>query len=56
MIILGCMQYGSQASWMINDHDEAIRQLKYAYGIGVNVGLYSRPGPRPILIDRFQDI
>ena len=36
-IILGCMQYGSKEPWMITDHDEGIKQLKYAYDKGVNV-------------------
>jgi hypothetical protein len=36
-IILGCMQYGSGSDWMISDHEEGIRQLKYAYDKGINV-------------------
>ncbi|ORY31008.1 NADP-dependent oxidoreductase domain-containing protein [Naematelia encephala] len=35
-LILGCMQYGSGQDWMIPDHDEGIRQLKYAYDQGIN--------------------
>ena len=36
-LIMGCMQYGSQQSWMISDHAEGIKQLKYAYDQGINV-------------------
>ena len=36
-IILGCMSYGSGGEWMISDHDEAIKQIKYAYDQGINV-------------------
>lgn len=36
-LILGCMQYGSLQDWMITDHEEGIRQLKYAYDKGINV-------------------
>ena len=32
------MQYGSGQDWMIPDHEEGIRQLKYAYDKGINVG------------------
>ncbi|WWC67924.1 uncharacterized protein I206_101843 [Kwoniella pini CBS 10737] len=35
-LILGCMQYGSGQDWMIPDHDEGIKQLKYAYDKGIN--------------------
>ncbi|WVQ83229.1 hypothetical protein IAT38_005368 [Cryptococcus sp. DSM 104549] len=35
-LILGCMQYGSGQSWMIPDHAEGIRQMKYAYDLGIN--------------------
>ncbi|WRT64788.1 uncharacterized protein IL334_001722 [Kwoniella shivajii] len=35
-LILGCMQYGSGQEWMIPDHDEGIKQLKYAYDQGIN--------------------
>jgi len=35
-LILGCMQYGSGNDWMIPDHEEGIRQLKYAYDKGIN--------------------
>jgi aryl-alcohol dehydrogenase-like predicted oxidoreductase len=39
-LILGCMSYGSgQPDWMIKDHDEAIKQIKYAYDQGINVRL-----------------
>ena len=31
------MQYGSGQDWMIPDHEEGIRQLKYAYDKGINV-------------------
>jgi len=31
------MQYGSGQDWMIRDHEEGIRQLKYAYDKGINV-------------------
>lgn len=31
------MQYGSGQDWMIPDHDEGIKQLKYAYDQGINV-------------------
>jgi aryl-alcohol dehydrogenase-like predicted oxidoreductase len=37
-LVLGCMQYGSGQDWMIPDHDEGVRQLKYAYDKGINVG------------------
>ena len=33
------MTYGSGAEWMIADHDESIRQIKYAYDQGINVSL-----------------
>jgi len=33
------MQYGSGQDWMITDHEEGIRQLKYAYDKGINVRL-----------------
>jgi hypothetical protein len=36
------MQYGSGQDWMITDHEEGIRQLKYAYDKGINVSLHSR--------------
>jgi hypothetical protein len=36
------MQYGSGQDWMIPDHEEGIRQLKYAYDKGINVSLHSR--------------
>lgn len=36
-LVLGCMQYGSGQGWMIPDHEEGIRQLKYAYDKGINV-------------------
>jgi hypothetical protein len=32
------MTYGSGQEWMIADHDEGIRQMKYAYDQGINVG------------------
>ncbi|ORX38827.1 NADP-dependent oxidoreductase domain-containing protein [Kockovaella imperatae] len=35
-LILGCAQYGSGADWMISDHDEGVKQLKYAYDQGIN--------------------
>jgi hypothetical protein len=38
-LVLGCMQYGSGQDWMIPDHEEGIRQLKYAYDKGINVSL-----------------
>jgi hypothetical protein len=41
-LILGCMQYGSGQEWMIADHDEGVRQLKYAYDQGINVSGGSR--------------
>ena len=41
-LVLGCMQYGSGQDWMIPDHEEGIRQLKYAYDKGINVGLFDR--------------
>ena len=31
------MQYGSGNEWMIPDHAEGVRQLKYAYDKGINV-------------------
>lgn len=37
-LILGLMTYGSGQEWMIGDHDEGIRQMKYAYDKGINVG------------------
>jgi hypothetical protein len=45
-LILGCMQYGSLQDWMIPDHEEGIRQLKYAYDKGINVSLISSPQRR----------
>lgn len=33
------MQYGSGQDWMIIDHEEGIRQLKYAYDKGINVSI-----------------
>jgi aryl-alcohol dehydrogenase-like predicted oxidoreductase len=36
-LILGVMTYGSGQEWMIADHDEGIRQMKYAYDQGINV-------------------
>ena len=36
-LILGVMQYGSGQDWMISDHDEGIKQMKYAYDKGINV-------------------
>ena len=35
------MQYGSGQEWMITDHEEGIRQLKYAYDKGINVSFAS---------------
>ncbi|ORX33739.1 NADP-dependent oxidoreductase domain-containing protein [Kockovaella imperatae] len=35
-LVLGCMTYGSGGEWMISDHDESIRQIKYAYDKGIN--------------------
>jgi len=35
-LVLGVMQYGSGSDWMISDHQEGIRQLKYAYDQGIN--------------------
>ena len=37
------MQYGSGAQWMIADHAEGVRQLKYAYDQGINVSKMSCP-------------
>jgi predicted aldo/keto reductase-like oxidoreductase len=31
------MQYGSGQEWMIPDHEEGVKQLKYAYDKGINV-------------------
>jgi len=39
-LILGCMQYGSGDAWMISDHEEGMRQMKYAYDQGINVGCF----------------
>lgn len=54
-IILGVMQYGS-ADWMINDHDEAIKQLKYAYDKGINAfdtaNVYSA-GESEVILGKF---
>jgi aryl-alcohol dehydrogenase-like predicted oxidoreductase len=36
---MGTMQYGSGQEWMIPDHDEGVKQLKYAYDKGINVSL-----------------
>jgi len=35
-LILGCMTYGSAQGWMIPDEEEAFKQLKYAYDLGIN--------------------
>ncbi|KAI9636439.1 NADP-dependent oxidoreductase domain-containing protein [Dioszegia hungarica] len=35
-LILGVMTYGSGQDWMIPDHEEGIRQMKYAYDQGIN--------------------
>lgn len=43
------MQYGS-ADWMINDHDEAIKQLKYAYDKGINVSRFDLCLSRVLLV------
>ena len=37
---MGTMQYGSTQAWHVSDHDEAIRQLKYTYDVGINVRGY----------------
>jgi len=55
-LILGCMQYGSGQEWMIPDHDEGIRQLKYAYDQGINTfdtaNTYSQ-GESEIILGKF---
>ncbi|WVW78478.1 hypothetical protein I302_100432 [Kwoniella bestiolae CBS 10118] len=55
-LILGCMQYGSGQDWMIPDHDEGIRQLKYAYDKGINTfdtaNVYSG-GESEIILGKF---
>ncbi len=38
-LVLGLMQYGSGSEWMIPDHAEGIRQIKYAYDQGINVSM-----------------
>ncbi|WWD21475.1 hypothetical protein CI109_105961 [Kwoniella shandongensis] len=55
-LILGCMQYGSGQEWMIPDHEEGIRQLKYAYDIGINTfdtaNVYSA-GESEVILGKF---
>ncbi|WWC86923.1 uncharacterized protein L201_001802 [Kwoniella dendrophila CBS 6074] len=55
-LILGCMQYGSGQEWMISDHDEGIKQLKYAYDQGINTfdtaNVYSG-GESEIILGKF---
>ncbi|GFZ51767.1 oxidoreductase with NAD+ or NADP+ as acceptor [Saitozyma sp. JCM 24511] len=54
-IILGCMSYGSGFSWMIEDEQEAIKQMKHAYDRGINTfdtaNVYSS-GESEILLGR----
>ncbi|WVR04625.1 hypothetical protein IAU60_001636 [Kwoniella sp. DSM 27419] len=55
-LILGCMQYGSGQAWMITDHDEGIKQLKYAYDQGINTfdtaNVYSA-GESEVILGKF---
>jgi len=55
-LVLGCMQYGSGQDWMIPDHDEGVRQLKYAYDKGIHsfdtANVYSN-GESEIILGKF---
>ncbi|WVQ98054.1 hypothetical protein IAU59_005176 [Kwoniella sp. CBS 9459] len=55
-LILGCMQYGSGQEWMIPDHEEGIKQLKYAYDQGINTfdtaNVYSA-GESEVILGKF---
>ncbi|GFZ44384.1 oxidoreductase with NAD+ or NADP+ as acceptor [Saitozyma sp. JCM 24511] len=55
-LILGLMTYGSGQEWMIGDHDEGIRQMKYAYDQGINTldtaNVYSA-GESEIILGKF---
>ncbi|RSH92127.1 hypothetical protein EHS25_008542 [Saitozyma podzolica] len=55
-LILGVMTYGSGQEWMIADHDEGIRQMKYAYDQGINTfdtaNVYSA-GESEVILGKF---
>ncbi|GFZ48855.1 LOW QUALITY PROTEIN: Putative aryl-alcohol dehydrogenase [Saitozyma sp. JCM 24511] len=55
-LILGLMTYGSGQEWMIADHDEGIRQIKYAYDQGINTfdtaNVYSA-GESEVILGKF---
>ena len=40
------MSYGSGQDWMIADHEESIRQIKYAYDQGINVSSLQALSPK----------